>query len=510
MGEAGRKLTIRMPDNPRLRSAEVGQIHLDPGATVRVGSPVMTLVSGKREHMVRAPRPGRVVPLVAAADEVEAGDPLYILNIDEAALAAAKKGDREVVAVEKAKWAAGVTPDVIEPVARHRADTAPRGRDVSEIVTEWAKPALAIALYVLACFALLPILNAFGREASTGTLIGMCVGSIVFGLIIFHLYAPDGGWWPRWTVRMVALSWVGISSIAIFYQQETPDDITLADAAAPLTRLFDADGTIAPAAPGPAPEPAVVLASGVAAGPSDARPVPNHTAPKSVLGEPGPAPTPHRVSVREWRRVNPTNTSGEVLAFDQRDVTGGGLGADPGDAAPTAVALAALTGGDALPEALAAMPDLSVFAAIAEAAADAAGTVTAMRITDVPTAPAADAGPGVAAIDDQGPGIREAVALTDNADPALRPGTDVAAIATWLGSSPLPVLKSEAPREPAEETEPAVAANSEAASAARATAQVAASGGAVARPSVDAEGSSEAWVQAQAIPVLRGQGAPAA
>ena len=48
-----------MPDNPRLRTAEVGKVHLDPGARVQSGNPVLTLVNRRKEHLVRAPRSGR-------------------------------------------------------------------------------------------------------------------------------------------------------------------------------------------------------------------------------------------------------------------------------------------------------------------------------------------------------------------------------------------------------------------------------------------------------------------
>ena len=101
MGATGRKLTIRMPDNPRLRSAEVGKVHLDPGARVQSGNPVLTLINRRKEHLVRSPRSGRVVPLIAPGDRVNGGDPLYILHIDEAALEEQNREERAMIAVDR-------------------------------------------------------------------------------------------------------------------------------------------------------------------------------------------------------------------------------------------------------------------------------------------------------------------------------------------------------------------------------------------------------------------------
>ena len=90
MSVAGRKLTIRMPDNRRLRRAEVVGIHVDPGGRVREGNPVMTVMAADGEQHIRAPRPGRAVPLVTVGDELRGGDPLFLLNLDETALSSAK------------------------------------------------------------------------------------------------------------------------------------------------------------------------------------------------------------------------------------------------------------------------------------------------------------------------------------------------------------------------------------------------------------------------------------
>lgn len=311
MGEAGRKLTIRMPDNPRLRTAEVGDIHIDPGLRVRVGAPVMTLVSRRREHMVRAPRPGRIVPLVAKGDQVSGGDPLYILNLDEAALAESNRDARALVAVDREKWTGAVGADPINPTVRQRPQSTDRLR---LLAAQWAKPALAIALYVLACFALLPILNAFGRDASPGLLVAMAVGCIGFAFIIWHLYAPDTGRWPRWTVRLIAVSWVAISSFALLNRVETHEDITLTGATQPLVDVIWGDEEPLIASASEEPEtPIPVVSSGVLAGLSERKPVPDYQQPRSVRFEIYDAPRDHGVIVRIWGRVDPDRNSGDPL-----------------------------------------------------------------------------------------------------------------------------------------------------------------------------------------------------
>ncbi|MEM7058334.1 MAG: hypothetical protein AAF557_12145 [Pseudomonadota bacterium] len=507
MGEAGRKLTIRMPDNPRLRSAEVGKLHLDPGARVRVGSPIMTLISRSKEHMVRAPRPGRVVPLVAPGDEVSGGDPLYILNIDEKALAEAKRNEREVVAVEKAKWAEGLTPEVIEPVMRQRAERAARSYDFTGLVSSWAKPALAIALYVLACFALLPILNAFGRDASMGTLIAMCIGCILFGAVIFHLYAPDSGWWPRWTVRLVAASWIGISSMAIFYQQDTPDDITLADATAPLTRLFVAPEEVSIPVPDVAPKAPVILASGIAAGPTDEFPVPDYGLPKSVLGAPAAQPVPHGVRVLAWGRVVPTNASGDVLAFDQTDVIAeqmlaSAAPADEVQAAQNSAALAATAEETEVPLSLATAPDLSVFRIPAR---DGGGTLIEVAhgsVAPEPTAPKADAVPARPTSADTQLQARTSEAIELLADGAVQPDTSVTAVSSWLGSAAVPVLLAETTHGPLQEPLPAVRAAKDAGLAQRDSREIRSTAGQAKMPAL-AAADNDGWLTNGALPVLQ-------
>ena len=319
MGVAGRKLTIRMPDNPRLRTAEVGGLHLDPGARVQSGNPVLTLVHRRREHKVRAPRSGRVVPLIAPGDHVTAGDPLFILHIDEVALETQNREEKALIAVEKEKWTSGVLADAIEPIQRARPEPDKIGSP--EFVASWGKPILALALYVLACFALLPILHLFGKTASTPTLIAMVIGCFAFAALIYYLYAPDAGKWPRRVVQLVAASWVGISSVALFYH---PSQNTVPSEAAPvgqLARIFDWSED--PLAPAPeqvsTPEPQLAAASGIAVGPSERRSVPDHESPKSVLARLDAAPDPHGVTVRGWARVNPGSGAGAVLFYDHMD-----------------------------------------------------------------------------------------------------------------------------------------------------------------------------------------------
>ena len=129
MTETVHKLTIRMPENPRLKSADVKSLDIDPGGRVETGTPVMTLTARRRQHLVRAPKPGRVVPLVAPGDTVKGGDPLYVLNIDAEALAAMEADRRALVPMDVVNWTPPVDGDPIAPkaaldVLMHYLDTS--------------------------------------------------------------------------------------------------------------------------------------------------------------------------------------------------------------------------------------------------------------------------------------------------------------------------------------------------------------------------------------------------
>ena len=412
MSEAGRKLTIRMPDNPRLRSVVVGQMHVDPGGRVMEGTPVMSLEKKRRDHIVRAPRPGRIVPLVAVGDKVEPGDPLYILHIDEAALAEAKKSKNALVPTEQAKWSSGVTPDLIRPIARGRKrppKPKPQAGTLGGFAARWGKPVLAIALYVLACFALLPILHAFAGEASTPILAAMCAGVLAFGALIYFLYRPDQGAAPRWTVRMVAASWVGLAGAAIFYQPDVTEDITLAEATERVGDFFTIkDEALAVAEPQDVVEPPAVLASGVQYGRTLVASAPQQTAPSSILSDqPESLDDPHHVEVRAWARVNPTNDAGTPL-----------------EAAP------------AVPPATAGTVDRPVQAvalAAAEPRKDGDAVVLAATLADPPLAPVSDARQRMAVVpivEGDAPVAPVAVAPTQVAQRTeLRPATEALSVA---------------------------------------------------------------------------------
>ena len=369
MSGAGRKLTIRMPDNPRLRGSEVSRLHVDPGMRVAAGSPVLSLAVRGREHKVRAPRPGRIVPLVAPGDQMTSGDPLYILNIDEEALVTAKRTGRELVAAEKAKWSQGVTPELIEPLIRSkRVGPEPAGW-LSEFATIWGKPVLAIALYVLACFALLPLLQTFSHHATWPILAAMCVGSLLFAYLIDQLYTSSAGALSRWAVRLVAFCWLGVSGLAIFGPSEPGEDLNFVDMRSSIASLFAPSDVPVPAGspeapsaeetelaeapppaaatptpsvvepepepepvpvsseepaiPDPAPQPEIALASlpltssGVASGRPLGPAIPVQSPPQSVLSaDQISVVQTHGVAVRSWGRVPPAYGPGTALRTD--------------------------------------------------------------------------------------------------------------------------------------------------------------------------------------------------
>ncbi|MFK7942926.1 MAG: hypothetical protein AB8B85_08465 [Paracoccaceae bacterium] len=356
MSGAGRKLTIRLPDNVRLRGATVGRVHLDPGMRVAEGSPVLTLLVRGREHKVRAPKPGRIVPLVAPGDPVTPGDPLYILNIDEEALVQSKRTERALVPADNPKWSKGVTPELIEPLVRSRQVGPEPLSAFGQFASVWGKPVFAIALYVLACFALLPILRAFGHDASWPVLLVLCSGALLFAGLINNLYSSVSGWFARWTVHLVAASWVLVSGLAIFGPPEIGETVSLTNARDGALALFSpskdksdsllgtapekapdtglqavsdvaqdtrlTDALNSSAEPGVVEEPVIARAvilppttAGVGRGKPLGAPVPFNVPPKSVLpGDVAIDVPAHGVAVRTWARVQPSNKPGRELA----------------------------------------------------------------------------------------------------------------------------------------------------------------------------------------------------
>ena len=521
MSEAGRKLTIRMPDNPRLRSVVVGQMHVDPGGRVMAGTPVMSLAKKRRDHIVRAPRPGRILPLVAVGDKVEPGDPLYILHIDEAALAEAKKAKNALVPTEQAKWASGVTPDLIRPIARGRkrklVEKEPGG--AGRFAARWGKPILAIALYVLACFALLPILHVFAGEASTPLLAAMCAGVLAFGALIYFLYRPDQGAAPMWTVRMVAASWVGLASLALFYQPDVTEDITLAEATERVGDFFTIkDEALAVAEPQDVVDPPAVLASGVQYGRTPAVPAPQLSAPKSVLSiHPDAWDDPHNVTVRDWGRVNPTNDAGTPVAFTLTDlaVAAGAADSIVGPVVPGLAMSQQTAEATALAAGLAEPPAAPV--------RDAAQMMASVPVVQgaAPRAPAAIATTRVTQRNEVAP-TSDAPAETLLAERSVGslPGEGRAAQDAWLAIDGVPVLAEAAPTTPPDEPSWKAGADPVAAPvpatppapvlAAASSARLSQGGGSdtpVAEPT--AAPATAGWLSDNGVPVLLSPGAAA-
>ena len=197
MSVAGRKLTIRMPDNRRLRGAEVVGIHVDPGGRVREGIPVMTVMTAEGEQRIRAPRPGRAIPLVTVGDEVLGGDPLFILNLDEHALTSAKsqskrtmlgRGVEAFTTAKREGMATGAPAG--RPQNAWNYDEAREGKQI------WLKPGLAGVVYAIACFALLPVLRQFGGGANSLELLLLVGIAVAIAFVIALFLMPAYGRWP--------------------------------------------------------------------------------------------------------------------------------------------------------------------------------------------------------------------------------------------------------------------------------------------------------------------------
>ncbi|MEM6623082.1 MAG: hypothetical protein AAF674_12690 [Pseudomonadota bacterium] len=342
MSQPGRKLTIRMPDNPHLREAGIGGIHVDPGGRVAKGAPVMTLVSRRSSNIVRSPRSGRVLPMVSEEDRVIAGDPLFILHLDEAALAEEIRDRASPMPVDKGD---GPTPASDEIAPMIRGAGGPDG--FLGFVATWGRPVLALSLYVLACFVLLPLLHVFGDGAPIWQLALMTLGIVAFAVLVFRLYTPGAGTAPKLAVATMSISWVGLAAVALFLRPDVQGDVTVAGLSDRMTQIFrpgaaagDADAerpnpssgqastsdtAVAETASGAAPAPTdvesaavgltgqslPVAAPGVTGG-DLGLPVRPPSAPVTVLADLSPAPAAHGVTVRPWARVRPGREPGSA------------------------------------------------------------------------------------------------------------------------------------------------------------------------------------------------------
>ncbi|MEO1495215.1 MAG: hypothetical protein AAFV19_23980, partial [Pseudomonadota bacterium] len=448
MAEAGKKLTIRMPDNPRLKTAVVKEVHLDPGARVQIGSPVMSLTARRKTHLVRSPKSGRVVPLVAPNDTISGGDPLYVINVETDPAPRVGEESRDLVPTPKRRWSPGMLPDDIEPIDRAR----PRPDDVSHVnrfAATWGKPVLSVGVYVVACFALLPILNAVSR-VTTGAVPYMLMAlALLFALMLFYFYAPREGRWQRNTVRFVAMSWVAVSALAVFYKPQEPTDITLDAAQGPILALFaEPEQQIAAAVPKETVSPPAVTKSGVLVGTVPRAPGAQFVPAEVALLDISTAPVPHGVSVEELTRANPDNSSGEALAFEQADL------APPEQTAPVLVARAedrdrTLAEAPAFPDELAlatliaqtpeadrALPDTAAPAVLATLDTAVTGVQESAEPTPSPAAaPAAPlAGLPTAAT--------EPAAIAEPVLEALDVLLSDPVVAAWIATNPVPIIAS--------------------------------------------------------------------
>lgn len=332
MGEEGRKLTIRVPDSEQLSSAEVLSVHVPEGGHAGVGAPVMTLLARRRPHVLRAPRPGRIVPLVAPGDRVRGGDPLYVLNIDERALAQRNANARALLAVEKARWTSGGA-DEQAWVARRARQTGD-GR-LKRLFATWWGPVLAIAFYVAACFAFLPLIGTVSGTVGTAGRLVLLAASLLLGVLMFRLYSARLTGLPRAVVGIVSIGWVAIATVAVLHRPDGADDLTLGAARDRIAGLLRNDERPVQAEP-PAPvrDPMPVEGSGIQAGAPDLAAVAPAEPRTRLSGQPAPTPDAHGIVVRAWGRQNPSMQSGEPVRY------AGGDEAMPAQAAPRVLAVA--------------------------------------------------------------------------------------------------------------------------------------------------------------------------
>jgi hypothetical protein len=332
----------------------------------------------------------------------------------------------------------------------------------------WGKPVLAIALYVLACFALLPALHTFSQGASAWVIAGMCAFSLLFAAVIYYLYRPDVGRWPEWTVRMVAISWVGLSAMAIFYRPDVSQDLTIADATTSIGELFaeeDAqatgediaslpDGNLVPAssedtAPVTAPTPAdftglaeaPVLTSGVRVGVLAKTPTPDYRVPSSVLPEVASGQRPHGIVVRPLDSGTRMNESGREIQFETADLM---LAVQHGPAPVTVTRTGEIEQAAVdLPEGEAGLPK-----ALLGSKVDPPDQI-AVLAGEQPTIPSQGLAPAVQAALDERPFYWELTGLADRGVPAVFRAASVPDQdgGDWIADG-VPVLQGAAPASP--------------------------------------------------------------
>ena len=250
-------------------------IHVDPGSRVRQGSPVMTVQTAESEQRIRAPRMGRAVPLVTVGDEVRSGDPLFILNLDEEALSDTKLHARRTMLGTGVE---AFTTAKREGMAAEPRPPRQKGRWAADGAVEetapWLKPALAGLVYLIACFALLPVLRQMAPGANATELVLM-VGLVVAVVWVIGLFLmPSGGFWPRLFVRLVSFSWVVLAGV-IMVPQVLNRPLHFGDIYGPPSAISgfggeEADEKAVADAIEPAAVPKAVTRSGVHVGPDAA------------------------------------------------------------------------------------------------------------------------------------------------------------------------------------------------------------------------------------------------
>ena len=238
MSRPVRKLTIRLPDGRRFRRAVIGEIHASVGARVAAGDAVMTLNVGRRNHLVRTPKPGRAVPLAAVGDRVDPGDALFVLNLDAEAIAEIERDRTALVTLpdlERTNTAEDVVTTAVRTRGRSRfADLWALWSGTVSGVEPWGRPVLSVALYGLACLAAFPMLSRLAAQSDLAGLLALGALAVCSGLLVYATLAPRRWLWPRRVVGLVATSWVAMGVVALLLpfwsgpNTDPPAELTLA------------------------------------------------------------------------------------------------------------------------------------------------------------------------------------------------------------------------------------------------------------------------------------------
>lgn len=220
MSDNGRKITIRMPDNGRIGAGFVTKILVEDGGRARGGTPILYIKLDSGKQAIRAPRAGKVYSMVERGQQVHPGDPLFVLLIDESALAKGKRREAKLQMIERerAEDEAGhdvpalfSEDDFVKPLAPKSG-----GINLGEFVEDWGRLAIVTVILLAAWFGLMPFLKVSSATAPEWAVYGM-VGMVgIVAALVFLIFGGNASIWPRRVMGGMAVIWTLVSAGTLF------------------------------------------------------------------------------------------------------------------------------------------------------------------------------------------------------------------------------------------------------------------------------------------------------